>query len=348
MNIFSKFFGVITILGLFFLISSNAFCEAEYKEAIVKDIVQKEDAMVYSIQDTLSNVSYDITLSNKVFRGQEIEKNDRIFYSVNTENGKVDYLLHEHVRIGNILLWFFVFLAITFFITKGKSLGAFGGLFFSGGVLFLGVIPSLKAEFDPFITCFVAAIFISLGSGYFSHGIKKSTSIMLLSLWITLVFCTLLSSFAIATTNLFGFGDDSASVLIMNGYLFDFKGILLGGFLLGMVGILDDVIATQIESLAQIKASNPLLSAKELFKKAMSIGNEHIFSMINTLILVYFSASLPMFLLMFSGDSEIMMILNSEMIAEEIIRTIVGSLGIIIAVPLSTIIGIIAIEKKFF
>jgi len=117
------------------------------------------------------------------------------------------------------------------------------------------------------------------------------------------------------------------------------RGLLMAGIIIGVLGVLDDVTVSQAAIVAQLRKANPNLSSAELYKRAMQVGHDHISSVVNTLILVYTGASLPLLLLFNDAARPFAEIVNYEPIAEEIIRTLVGSIGLILAVPISTLLA---------
>ena len=121
--------------------------------------------------------------------------------------------------------------------------------------------------------------------------------------------------------------------------MINFKGLLLAGIIISTLGVLDDVIISQIVSVEQIKKINSNLSKKDVYKKAMKIGVSHMSSMINTLFLVYAGASLPLLLLFTINEPPFLtfnQIINNEIIAIEIVRTLAGSIGLVLSIPITT------------
>jgi len=114
----------------------------------------------------------------------------------------------------------------------------------------------------------------------------------------------------------------------------------------GAVGVLDDVAVGQASATFELKRANPQLRWAQLFGHSMVIGRDHIASMTNTLLLAYVGASLPLFLLMASLDVSLAQVLNREFIAEEIVRTLVGGLGLILAVPVTTLFASLAAQRE--
>jgi len=129
----------------------------------------------------------------------------------------------------------------------------------------------------------------------------------------------------------------------------NFQGLLLAGIIIGTLGVLDDMVISQVAAVEQIKLANPELSKKEVFKKSYKIGVSHISSMTNTLFLAYAGAALPL-LLLFSVKQEPFLtfnqVINNEMIATEIVRTLAGSIGLVLAVPVATVLAVHFLRAK--
>ena len=118
------------------------------------------------------------------------------------------------------------------------------------------------------------------------------------------------------------------------------RGLLLGGMIIGALGVLDDLVTTQASAVFELHHANETFGFRELFRSAMRIGQDHVAATVNTLVLAYAGASLPMLLLFSLGRGEFGTLVNFEFVASEIVRTLVGSLGLITAVPLTTVIAI--------
>ena len=127
----------------------------------------------------------------------------------------------------------------------------------------------------------------------------------------------------------------------------NFKGLVLEGMIVGVLGVLDDITVAQAAVAEKIREANPRLPDRELFFKALEVGRDHIASMVNTLVLVYAGASLPLLLLFVDTSENLAMVINNETLAVEIIRTLVGSIGLIIAVPITTLFAVKAFPRPF-
>lgn len=146
---------------------------------------------------------------------------------------------------------------------------------------------------------------------------------------------------------LFGFGSEDALVLAYGQFSgLNFQGLLLAGILIGALGVLDDITTTQIAAIDEIYKANPAMTRKELKKRSMSVGREHITSLVNTIALAYVGVSLPLLLMFTVSSVPFWTLINSELVVEELARTLIGSAALILAVSISTYFGIRYLVKK--
>ncbi|MBP9751065.1 MAG: YibE/F family protein, partial [Candidatus Peribacteraceae bacterium] len=212
------------------------------------------------------------------------------------------------------------------------------GLALSIAVLAGGVTPLIAAGHDPLLVSLGGAVIIACTSLLLAHGFRRRTYIALLSTLLTLGASTLLALLAVWLSALSGLGSEE-TVFLQTGTLagVDLRGLLLGGIIIGCLGVLDDITTAQTAAVDEISRANPSLGERELMRAGMSVGREHIASLTNTIALAYAGASFPLLLLL-SAESRypLWSTLNSEFFAEEIVRTLVGSATLVLAVPLST------------
>ncbi len=179
-----------------------------------------------------------------------------------------------------------------------------------------------------------------------THGVSKKTIVAFFSTLIVFSLVGVFSYLAIEIFRLTGFSSEEASFLSFYQPNVDMKGILLAGIMIGALGVLDDITVSQASIVFQLKEVDKNLSQKELFFRAMNVGRDHIASMINTLFLVYAGASLPLLMLFVNNPHPVSEIINYEIIAEEIVRTLIGSIGLILAVSITTYLGCWVSKKK--
>lgn len=247
-----------------------------------------------------------------------------------------EFVFSERYRLPAVFFVTLCFLLLALLLTKKRGFFALFGLVVSFLVILFILIPALQKGTSPLLAGIFSCILIASISLFLAHGFRKTTIIALISTIATLSIAGILSELSVAITHLFGVGSEEAfQIQLMGGFSGEFRGLLLAGILIGTLGVLDDITTTQVAIVEELKKVNTALTSKELFQRGSNIGNEHLLSMLNTLVLAYTGASLPLFLLFFSGAMPVWAILNSEILSEEIIRTLVGSTAILIGIPLT-------------
>lgn len=320
--------GVVTDI---FRVIDDDYAGYEHKTQKVKVRIEsgKHKGEEFDMDNGILNDRADMYLS----RGQKIVVN-----RMEKSDGSVKYLMRDRYRIP-ALIWLAIIFVIFSALTGGiRGLTSIFGLVVSVLILVKGVIPAIVAGQSPLLVCLVGAYLIAVTSLYLAHGFHKRTSIALLSTCITLGLSAILAVIFVQTAQLFGMGSEESMFLQTGQFAnIDLRGLLLGGIIIGALGVLDDITTAQTAAIDEISKANPAMTFAQLYASGMSVGREHIASLINTLALAYVGASLPLLLLFQEGgDMPTWMIINGEFIAEEIIRTLVGSSALLLAVPIST------------
>jgi uncharacterized membrane protein len=185
----------------------------------------------------------------------------------------------------------------------------------------------------------LGAVVIIAITFYLSHGLNRKTTAAVFGTLLALVLTGILASISIAATRLSGFGVEETMFLAHeSAQPLNIQGLFLAGIIIGLLGILDDITVSQAAIVWQLKQAQPAMGFRELYGRAMNVGKDHIASLVNTLVLVYAGASLPLLLLFSSHAVSFGDAINYENIAEEIVRTLVASIGLMVAVPLTTLI----------
>ena len=253
-------------------------------------------------------------------------------------DGSVRLLGREPYRLPAVfaLMGAFFVLAIVFAGRTGFT--SIIGLGVSLAILALYVVPGIGNGGNPLLIAFTGSVAIACTSLYLAHGFTFRTTVALLSTLVTLALSLILSIVAVRMTQLFGTGTEETMFLQLGPLqAVNLQGLLLGGIVIGALGVLDDITTTQTAAINEIKRANPRISRSQLYRSGLAIGREHIASLVNTLALAYAGASLPLLLLFWSGaDAPWWVILNNESLVEEIVRTLVGSMTLTLAVPIST------------
>ncbi len=316
----------------------------------------REEKIILSGGEEIERQNLEVELSSGENKGQvvfvvtegtlmmgkvEYQKGDLVLLELSfDENEKEVYYLTDFVRRKPLLLLFFVFIGLVVVIGGWRGAASLLGLLASFSVVVFFLVPQIAAGRPPLLISIISALLIIPLTFYLSHGINRKTSIAVASTILTLVFAGLLAHLTVEATHLTGLVSEEVGFLqSTNPNLFNVKGLLLAGIFLGLLGVLDDVTVSQSAIVEQLREANPQFSQKELFLKAMKVGKDHIASMVNTLVLVYAGASLPLLLLFSQNPQPFLQVINFEIIAEEIVRMLVGSTSLVLAVPLTTILA---------
>lgn len=272
-------------------------------------------------------------------------KKGEVFYLMHTTNsldGRDMYSVSEPYRLPVVLFFVILFIALVFFF--GGIQGMRGLLSLAGSLILIlyVLIPGVLHGYSPvFVSLGVASLIIILGS-YVTHGFNKTTTSAVIGMVVTILVTGVLAYIAVHWSRLSGFSDESAVYLNLNtrGSI-DFVGLLLGGMLIGLLGVLYDVAIGQAISVEELHNIAPHISRVTIYKRAIRIGREHIGALVNTLAIAYVGVSLPLLLLYSQSSTESLSItLNRELFATEIIRTMIGSIGLVLAVPITTFISV--------
>lgn len=274
---------------------------------------------------------------------------DRVVVSVGKDDkNQAMFTVTDFVRRTPLLLLFLLFASLAILIGGKRGASSLIGMGVTFGILFLFVLPQVSSGTNPTLVVIVASCIIIPVTFFLSHGFNKKTICAISGTLIALLITGILAGVFVNATHLSGFASEEASYLniIKHGSI-DIRGLLLGGIILGLLGVLQDITVSQAAIVYQLKSANHSISLYELFKRAMDVGRDHIASMVNTLILVYAGASLPLLLLFINNPLPFASVINFEIIAEEVMRTLVASIGLILAVPITTALTALYVEANW-
>ncbi|HAZ16662.1 MAG TPA: hypothetical protein DCY49_02055 [Candidatus Jacksonbacteria bacterium] len=326
-----------------------------------EDVVKKDDAHVSIIQKIRVRIlsgsekgnEYDIT-PNPEFtstKKQNIEQGDVVVVAKTTLNsGEIRWDVIDQYRLPNMGWAFAIFIGLVIFFTRKRGVMSLVGLAVSVAILGFVVIPQILSGGNPLVWCLAGALIIAIVSLYLAHGFSTRTSIAVVGTLITVLLSVGVGALFVWLTRLSGAGNEDAFYLQLTqlGMSLDLRGLLLGAMIIGTLGVLDDVTTAQSAVVGELHLANPSFSRAELYARGLSVGREHITSLVNTLALAYIGASFPLFLYIPLNKSEqpVWLLFNSEFLAEEIIRTLVGSTVLVLAVPITTLIAATVFGKK--
>jgi len=208
-------------------------------------------------------------------------------------------------------------------------------------IVFL-LLPGILAGYPPIaVAVGVSSLIVILGS-YVTHGFNRTTSTAVIGMVATVFLTGALAYAAVPFTQLSGFTSEEITYLNVNtrGSL-DLAGLLIGGMLIGVLGVLYDAAIGQAVTVEELVDAAPELSDGEMYRRALRIGREHIGALVNTLAIAYVGTALPLLLLFYGfGSDSLALNINREIFSTEIVRTLVGSIGLVLTVPVTTAIAV--------
>lgn len=355
---------VLTLLSLIFFLPVSTGAQVLLEDKIttaLAEIVQVEKAPNEPLPGTDKTVAAQM-ITAKILEGEEkgktiefvndfvqLEEGDK-FYVKKFEfasDSKVVYSLSDPYRMTPIYWLLALFLLITIFFGGKQGVRGLVSLACSLLLIVYVLLPGILAGYSPMLVSIgVSALIIVLGS-YITHGFNRTTTAAVVGMILTVLLVGILAHYAVEATILTGFDSDESVYLNINtrGEL-DLAGLLLGGMLIGLLGVLYDASIGQAVAVDELHKIAPHVSRRSIYKRAIRIGREHIGALVDTLAIAYVGASLPLLLLFSMHDTPILQLINRENFATEIVRTIVGSVGLILAVPVTTLISTYILVKK--
>jgi uncharacterized membrane protein len=247
---------------------------------------------------------------------------------------------------GTSMLWLAaLFAAAVLLIGRWKGFASLLALGFSFLVLVVYLFPAILTGGDPVIVGVLAAGVIMFGVLYLTHGFSAQTATAVLGTLLSLALIGLLGSGFTAALRLTGLDSETATLIGVLGHGIDARGLLLAGVIIGALGVLDDVTVTQTSSVWELRRANPELGARQLYTAALRIGRDHISSAVNTLALAYTGAALPVLLAYSLAGQTFGTLVTAEDVAQEVLRTLIGSIGLVAAVPLTTAIAAVVARR---
>lgn len=287
---------------------------------------------------------FTIDKSKFVFPGQTV-----VVVQTNGPNSEPIYQIIDVYRLDALIPFLVLFAFAVIFLSQWRGVGSLVGMAISLLVIARFIVPQIMTGHDPLTISIAGCLMIMTVTVYLAHGFSYQTTVALTATFFTLTLTGLLSVLLVKFSHLTGLGsDDAYSLKLGVTAMTNFKGLLLGGILIGALGVLDDVTTGLTASLFEIHKANNSLSFSKLVQAGLRIGREHVSSLVNTLVLAYAGTSLPIFIILITNTNNypLWSTLNSEMIVEEIVRTLSGSFGLILAVPLTTILAAWYLSNK--
>lgn len=273
--------------------------------------------------------------------GQKVKAGDHVVLTTFTDqDGSAQHIIVDSYRLPWLWILLVIFVALVLLVTGWQGLGSLAGLAFSLAVITFWIVPQILNGHDPLLVSISGALVILFLTTYLAHGLSRQTTMALAATFIALVISGLLSILVVFLTKMTGVSSDEVYSLQMNQATADIntQGLLLGGIIISMVGALNDVTTSQAATVFELVHTAKKTTFAYVVKRGLHVGREHILSLVNTLVLAYAGSSLALFifLVLNPSDQPLWVMLNSETLFEEAVRTFIGSFGLVLAVPLVT------------
>lgn len=296
-----------------------------------------------------AGIPFEIDYGTRQIRNNMImmAEGDRILVTISsTPDGVLSAHFIDFDRRSNLFWLFLIFVVVSVVISGWKGVRSLLGILLSLAVIILIILPGIQSGKDPLSVSILGAFFFVAFSLYIIYGWNVKTHVAVLGSLLALVVTGVLAFIFVNNTRLTGYGDENMFYISqMTQNTMNVRSLLLAGILIGTLGVLDDLVISQSSVVFELYKNKPNQTFKMLYKSAMNIGQDHIAATVNTLVLAYAGASLPMLLLFSFRNVNYGLAINLEYIAEEIVRTLVGSLGLFAAVPITTALAALVAVK---
>lgn len=280
---------------------------------------------------SVTNEEWQLVPSSPVF-----QEGDRALLNVVPEAPPLErYQFADRERRPVLVAVAAIFVGAVILLGKRKGLAAVAALAVSIWAVLVFIVPAILTGRPPEPVAIVGGGIIALTSIYLTHGWRNLTHVAALGTFGAVTLTVVISALVTRLADLSGFVSEEASFIILLETV-DLRGLILAGMVLGALGALDDVTITQASAVWEVNQANPALDRRQLAAAGMRVGRDHVAASVNTLLLAYVGASLPLLLLFALSGLPLSVVANSEVVAVEIIRTLVGSIGLVAAVPLTT------------
>ena len=284
-----------------------------------------------------------VVINPDVAKSHGVQVGDNIRY-LNLSNaqgaaaaqGSPSYIFVDFVRTMPIILLAVLYALVVVAVARWRGLRALIGLVGAYFVLVSFMLPGLVEGKPPLLLALVGSTVIMIGVLYFAHGFSARTSTALLGTMFGLGITALLAAWATDAANLAGVGSHDASTLVNISGSISISGIILCGLIISGLGVLNDVTITQSSAVWQLHLADPDAGPASLYRRGMQVGRDHIGATVDTLILAYAGAALPLLIFFSLADRSFGEVITSSLVGEEVVRSLVGAIGLVLSVPITT------------
>jgi uncharacterized membrane protein len=278
--------------------------------------------------------------------GFRIDVGDQIMVTVGVSpDGKLTAYFVDYVRTNSLLVLLIIFVIASVLVSGWKGLRSVLSIGISLVVILFFIIPRILAGDNPIVISLIGSVLFLAITQYLIYGWTLKAQIAMAGIAISIIITGFLSVWFVQYAYLSGFGDENAMFLMQQTNNINIQNLLIAGIIIGTLGVLDDLVIGQASAVIELHMANPSLTFRQRFASAMNIGRDHVAATVNTLVLAYLGATMSMFLLFSLNQVSIGTMLNLNYIAEEIVRSLVGTLGLFTAVPITTFLACLAVNS---
>lgn len=262
-------------------------------------------------------------------------------------DGTTQVVVADVYRMNTVYWLLGLFVVVVIIVGGLRGAASFIGMMISVAILLSYIVPQILSGSNPVVISLLGSLAIGALTIYIAHGFSKKSHVALASMIVILFLVAGLAYMAVKAAQLVGLGSEEAYFLQFGDTArINLQGLLLGGILLGALGVLDDITVSQASIVFELKEAKKDITWQELYDRSLTVGRDHVASLVNTLVLAYAGANLPLFLLFILNEqSPDWVTLNSDILVEEIVRTLAGSIGLVLAVPLSSFIAATVVSR---
>ncbi len=348
---------VLLVGVLFFVTTSSSVLGQEVHQdlqetvkAKVLEVVEQSDRLIMGTDATTTVQTLRIELLEGEKKGEVVSLDndimvlfvgDTIFVNRLVAIDETEYFTFKDVERRPQLFWMgLLMVGLVLLFAGWQGMRALMSLGISIAAIIFLLVPALLAGYEPALASLGIAGVILAVSLFLTHGVKPRVFIAFLGTFGAVGVTCLIAWLSVDWLRLTGFGSDASVYLnFSTGGTLDIAGLLLGSIIIGLLGVLDDVSITQASVVQELRAANPTLSSFELYRRAINVGRDHVGSLVNTLALAYLGTALPLVMFYARANADFWQSINQEIIASEILRIIIGSIGLILAVPFTTMVA---------
>lgn len=259
--------------------------------------------------------------------------------SITPENGPTIYSLIDFERGPPLLILAIAFMVLVVLFGRLRGALSLVGLGASLAIVLIFIVPAILDSKPPLVVALAGSMAVMLVTISLAHGVGAKSITAILGTSVSLLLVGLLAVIFTSAANLTGFSSEEATLLSASDSSISISGLVIAGIIIGALGVLDDVTISQASTVIALRAANPKQSLGRLYQRAIDVGRDHVSATVNTLVLAYVGSSLPVLLILGSGEMGFTQAVNMEIVAKEVVATLVGSIGLIAAVPITTLLA---------